>query len=138
MGTREKAPDRTTSATRAPALRSAVTNGTRVFLTRGGELSVVGRRWKDLYLAIVVDRGGVGQLSEGQRQLARRIATLAVEAEIMEAERAEGKDLDLDAYVTLTNALGRALGRLGLGRVPKDVTPDLATYLASKAGEAAE
>ena len=83
MGTREMAPDRTTSATRAPALRSAVTNGTRVFLTRGGELSVVGRRWKDLYLAIVVDRGGAGQLSEGQRQLARRIATLAVEAEIL-------------------------------------------------------
>ena len=131
MSARQTPPDCTASAARAPALRSAVTNGTRVFLTRGGGLSVVGRRWQDLYLAIVADRGGADQLSEGQRQLARRIATLAIEGEIMEAERAEGKDLDLDAYVTLTNALGRALGRLGLGRVAKDVTPDLATYIAS-------
>ena len=118
MSARQTPPDCTASAARAPALRSAVTNGTRVFLTRGGELSVVGRRWKDLYLAIVADRGGDDQLSEGQRQLVRRIVTLAIEAEIMEAERAEGKDLNLDAYVTLTNALGRALGRLGLGHRP--------------------
>ena len=97
----------------------------------------MGRRWKDIFEIVVSDRGGADQLSEGQRQLARRIATLAIEAELMEAERVEGKDLDLDAYVMLTNALGRALGRLGLARVPRDVTPDLASYITAKDAEAA-
>ena len=107
-------PTRTPSAARASTCRSAVTNGSRAFLTRGGELSVVGRRWKDVYAQITEDRGGADRLSEGQRQMARRITSLAVEAEVMEAARAEGGELDLDAYVALTNALGRALARLGL------------------------
>ena len=96
-------------------MRSAVTNGARHFLTRGGELSIIGRRWADIYRAITEDRDGADFLSEGQRQLARRISTLAVEAEVMEAAHAEGKPLDLEGYVSLTNALGRALSRLGLG-----------------------
>ena len=41
-----------------PKLRSAVTNGKRAFLTKGGELSLVGRRWRDIYGQIVEDRGG--------------------------------------------------------------------------------
>ena len=122
-----------TTPPRALCARSAVTNGTRAFLTKGGELSLVGRRWKDIYLAVVTDRGGADQLSEGQRQLARRITTLAIEAEIMEAERAEGGTLDLEAYVSLTNALGRALARLGLGRTSRDVTPpDPLQYVQSQ------
>ena len=80
------------------------------------------------------DRGGADRLSEGQRQMARRITSLAVEAEVMEAARAEGGELDLDAYVALTNALGRALARLGLGRKARDVTPSLPEIIAGRAG----
>lgn len=126
-------PDRTHSAPRPLPQRSAVTNGARVFLTKGGEQSVIGRRWKDLYDAITADRGGADALTEAQRQLARRVATLAVRAELMEAEQAEGHDLDLDAYLSLTNAIGRASARLGLDRVPQDGAGDLKSYLAKKA-----
>ncbi len=67
-------------------------------------------------------------------RMARRITSLAVEAEVMEAARAEGGELDLDAYVALTNALGRALGRLGLGRKARDVTPRLKDIIEGRAG----
>ncbi len=117
-----------------PKLRSAVTNGKRAFLTRGGELSLVGRRWRDIYGQIVEDRGGESRLSEAQRQMARRCATLSIEAEIMEAARAEGGDLDIEVYCGITNSLGRALGRLGLGRSLKNVTPDVAQYIEQSDG----
>ncbi len=124
--------DCTATASRPPTVRAAVTNGSRHFLTPGGERSVAGRRHRDIYEAITEDRGGADRLSEGQRQLARRCAQLAIEAEIMEAARAEGGDLDIETYVTLTNALGRALGRLGLGRAARDVTPSLAAIIEGK------
>jgi hypothetical protein len=73
--------------------------------------------------------GGPDLLSEGQRQLARRIATLAISCEKMEGEAAQGNAIDLVVYGTLTDRLGRALQRLGLKRVPKNVTPTLADYL---------
>ena len=92
--------ERTTSAVMPRNVRSAVTTGSRAFLTKGGD-----------------------HLSEGERQLARRCATLAIEAETMEVQKAEGGNLDLEAYIALTNALGRALGRLGLRRVARYVTP---------------
>ena len=115
-----------------PTARSAVTNGTRSFLTRGGELSVVGRRWRDIYSQIVEDRGGADMLSEGERQLARRCATLAIEAEIMEDTRAAGGELDLEGYIALTNAIGRALGRLGLRRAPRNITPRLSDIIEGR------
>ncbi len=128
-------PDRTPSAHRALAQRSAVTNGVRAFLSPGGEQSVVGRRWRDLYDAITADRGGADALTEAQRQLARRVATLAVKAELMEAGQAKGKDLDLEAYLSLTNAIGRASARLGLDRVPDNVSAGLKSYIAAKKAE---
>jgi hypothetical protein len=47
-------------------------------------------------------------LSEGQRQLARRCATISIACEKMEGEAAAGNEIDLDAYGTLTDRLGRA------------------------------
>ena len=74
-------------------------------------------------------------LSEGQRQLARRCATISIECEKMEGEAAQGRDIDLFTYGTLTDRLGRALQRLGLKRVPRDVGPTLADYLQQQASE---
>ena len=130
-------PEPTPATLLKPTARSAVTNRSRSFLTRGGELSVVGRRWRDIYSQVVEDRGGADHLSEGERQLARRCATLAIEAEIMEDTRAGGGELDLEAYIALTNAIGRALGRLGLKRAPRNVTPALRDYLDGQAREVA-
>ncbi len=75
--------------------------------------TAIARRWHDLYAEITADLGGPDALSEVERQLARRCATLSVEAEAMEAASAGGGgELDIDKFVVLTNALGRALARL--------------------------
>ena len=113
-------PARTTTEAVPTNNRSAVTNRTRHFLTPGGEQSVSGRRHRDIYDAITEDLGGVEHLSEAERQLARRCAQLAIEAEIMEDVRATGGALDIEAYIAIVNAQGRALTRLGLRRRQRD------------------
>jgi hypothetical protein len=123
----------TATASRPPTTRAAVTNGSRHYLTTGGELSTVGRRCRDLFELITSDRGGADRLSEGQRQLVRRAAQISIECERMEAARAEGGDLDVEQYVTLTNALCRVLGKLGLGRKAIDVTPSLQSIIEGTA-----
>ena len=84
---------------------------------------------------IVSDLGGAERLSEGQRQLARRCSTIALECEKLEARAVAGEEIDLDVYGQLTDRLGRAFQRLGLKRVPRDLTPSLGEYLASRAAE---
>ena len=59
-----------------------------------------------------------------------------VECERLEARAVAGEVIDLDLFGTLTDRLGRAFQRLGLKRVPRDVTPTLAEYLARKANAA--
>ena len=128
------------SAGRAPVerrpskQRSRVTNGRRHFV-EADERGPWARRWRDVLAEIINDLGGADLLSEGQKQLARRCATIAIECEKMEGEAAQGRDIDLFTYGTLTDRLGRALQRLGLKRVPRDVGPTLADYLQQQASE---
>jgi hypothetical protein len=49
----------------------------------------------------------------------------------MESAGVAGATIDLESYGQLTDRLGRAFQRLGLRRVPRDVTPTLAEYLAA-------
>lgn len=72
------------------------------------------RRFKDVLGEIISDLGGRETLSEGQRQIARRCATISIACERMEGEAAAGEDINLDTYGTLTDRLGRAFQRLGL------------------------
>jgi hypothetical protein len=112
--------------------RSAVTNGSRLFVERPGDTKWA-RRFADVLTEIVSDLGGADQLSEGQRQLARRCATIAIECEKLEGAAASGSAIDLETYGQLTDRLGRAFHRLGLKRQPRDVTaPSLREYLAQK------
>ena len=81
---------------------------------------------------------GADLLSEGQRQLARRIATLAIACERMEGEAADGREIDFIAYGALTDRLGRALQRLVAlnkrrSKELKDVAPTLAELLEREA-----
>jgi hypothetical protein len=82
---------------------------------------------------IECDVGGIDNLSEGQRQLCRRAATLSFTAEAMEVDAVAGKPFDIDLFGQLTDRLGRCLQRLGLERKARDVTPTLQSYLAAKA-----
>jgi hypothetical protein len=108
-----------------------VTNGRQDFLIPIDQRSIQARRWRDVSAQITADLGGE-PLSEAQRQLVRRATTIAVQCEVMEAEAANGGEIDLDTYGQLTDRLGRVLSRLGIRRQPRDVTPDLRSYLASK------
>jgi hypothetical protein len=116
--------------------RSAVTNGKRLHVAAPGDTAWA-RRFRDVLAEIISDLSGPAGLSEGQRQLARRCATIAIACERMEGEAARGNSIDLEAYGMLTDRLGRAFARLGLRRQARDVTPTLAQYLANKASEAA-
>jgi len=115
-----------------PDTRSRVTNGSALFLAGVDERSAEARRFRDVLAEITSDLGGPDGLSEAQRQLARRCATLSVHAEAMEAGLVGAGEFDLEAYVSLTNGLGRALSRLGIKRVARDITPDLQTYISVK------
>jgi hypothetical protein len=103
----------------SPRSRSAVTNGKRLHVVAPPD-NKWQRRFRDVLAEIISDLGREG-LSEGQRQLARRCATIAIACERMEGEAAAGNPIDLDAYGTLTDRLGRAFQRLGLKRRAKDV-----------------
>jgi hypothetical protein len=118
--------------------KSAVTNGSRLFVVRPGD-NKWHRRFRDVFSQVLSDLGGDDRLSEGQRQLARRCATISIACERLEGDIAAGREIDLDVYGTLTDRLGRAFQRLGLKRVPRDVV-SLSEYLKMKATdiEAAE
>lgn len=117
----------------APRQRSRVTNGTALFVVddadgRGPEA----RRFRDILGAVSSDLGGGGDLSEVQRQLARRFAALALSLELQEAALVSGQVVDLDLFGRLSGQLNRLANTLGLRRVARDVTPDLATYAATQ------
>ena len=116
-------------ATGSPCLRSRVTNGRTLFVEADGR-GPWGRRFRDILAEITNDLGGADLLSEGQRQLARRAATISIACERLEGEAAAGAEINLELYGRLTDRLGRALQRLGLERRARDVEPTLTEYLA--------
>jgi hypothetical protein len=108
-------------ASRQRAHRSAVSNGTRLFCVDGLDgRSQTARRFRDLVETIGNDLGGVDHLSEGQKQLIRRAATLSIMAEAMEADAVRNLAFDGEAYGVLCDRLGRCLQRLGLERKARD------------------
>ena len=121
-------PDRPTSATRSPTLRSRVTNGRSLFVEADGR-GPWARRFADVLAEIISDLGGHdGGLSEGQRQLARRAATISLACERMEGEAAAGAAINLEEYGRLTDRLGRCFQRLGLRRQARQILPDPLEY----------
>jgi hypothetical protein len=126
--------DRAVVERRPSKQRSRVSNGKTHFV-EADQRGPWARRWRDVLGEIISDLGGADLLSEGQKQLARRCATIAIACERMEGEAAQGREIDLDAYGQLTDRLGRCFMRLGLKRQARNVTPSLADYLQSHAME---
>jgi hypothetical protein len=92
----------------------------------------------EIIAAIETDLGGADRLSEGERQLVQRAAVLGAFIENCEATYLRNEDVELADYLAAINAQRRVLATLGLRRVPKDVTPNLSTYLAAKAAAKAK
>lgn len=89
--------------------------------------SMMARRFREIVTGIESDLGG--DITEAQKHLLARAATLAVWCEERESDLANGQDFDAVQYATISNALRRLLSDLGLHRVSKDVTPDLGDYI---------
>lgn len=123
------------SATAAKPLPSFTTRkGNASFALAGVDgRSLMARRFREIFCGIESDLGG--DLSEAQRHLVARAATLAIWCEQREAELGEGGEFDAGAYATIANALRRLLSDLGLERRARDVTPRLSEYLAGKAAQ---
>ncbi len=96
---------------------SALTNGSQLFLQRVDGRTAWPRRFRDLPELHHTDLGGDDRLSEGERQIVRRAATLEVVLERLEGEfaaagRADAEELDL--YIRASGALKRLWKAVGL------------------------
>ena len=122
------------ASVRKPTVRSRVTNGADI-LAGIDQRSAVARRYRDLVAAVAADMGGVDHCSEARLQLIRRFAALSVQAEAMEAQLANGADIDITEYSQLTSTLVRVVARLGINRIARNVTPALRDYLEERERE---
>ena len=118
-------------ARRKLTARARVSNGRDVLPNVDGR-SLIARRYRDISSAIVVDQGGIDRCSESRLQLIRRFAAAAVLAEQMESRLANGEEIDIAQHATLSSTLVRLAAKIGIDRIPRDVTPTLAQYLADR------
>jgi hypothetical protein len=94
------------------------------------------RRFRDVVHIHTYDLGGSAAISGAEGSLIRRVGVITIELERLEAKFSATNDPtpdQLDLYQRMTNTLRRLLETLGIQRRPRDVTPDLASYLANKA-----
>ena len=115
--------------------RSRVTNGSAILPGVDGRSTWV-RRLRDLQALHIADLGGEANISEAERSIVRRAATLTVELERMEAVFAtagEAKATDLDLYQRTAGNLRRLLESIGLEKRQRNITPTIAQYAASRA-----
>jgi hypothetical protein len=113
------------------AHRSSVSNGSRLFAVAGLDgRTQTARRFRDLIEEISNDLGGSDLLSEGQRQLIRRAASLSIMAESIEADLARDLAFDVNVYGCIADRLRRLFETLGLQRVARTV--NLRSYLDSE------
>ena len=128
--------DRPQTVPRKPTARARTTNGSALVV--GDNRSVWVRRARDVMAEYVVDLGGSDAVSTAELSIIRRIATLTVELEQLEAKFAsdgEASARALDLYTRGAGHLGRLVKMIGTKRRIKTIA-SLDDYLAAK-GKAA-
>lgn len=120
---------------RKPHGRSRLTNKKDLLPGVDGR-TVVYRRFRDIASQVALDQGGLDQLSEARLQLVRRFAAAAVLAERMEARLANGEEINIAEHGLLCSTLVRIAQRIGINRVPRDVSLTLADILRENEGDA--
>lgn len=126
-------PKSTSLAARKPEAKSRVSNGSDVLPNVDGR-TVLARRYRDIAGALVADAGGQDKCSETKIQLIRRFSAAAVLAESMEARLANGEQINIGEHALLSSTLVRIAQRIGINRLPKNLTPDLGDYIARRVG----
>jgi hypothetical protein len=102
--------------------RSIVSNGKAAFLPGSATALRKARRYRDILAELIADLGGNSILSEAQRQLCRRAATLALQCEHWDAAAADGAAVDWDLYSRTSGHLRRIFETLGIERKQRDVS----------------
>jgi hypothetical protein len=123
---------------RKPMGRSRLTNG-KGWLDGIDLRSSTARRYRDLVAQIASDCTGgvVSNLSETKLQLIRRFSAACVLAEEMEARLAAGEQIDITEHAQLSSTLVRLASRIGVSRLPKNISPLPLDY-AHDAADAAD
>ena len=125
---------------RPKRIRSAITNGRKLYLSGDGN-SAWSRRYRDLITGHVSDLGGRDMISEAQLSLIKRASTLELELEQAEGRLSKGEQIDLDSYGRAASHLRRLLESLGLERKPRNVTPpsveEYARHVLDRSGASA-
>jgi hypothetical protein len=91
--------------------------------------SLTYKRYREIVGAIASDQGGVEELSAARAQLIRRFAAASVLAEQMEIRLAAGEQIDVTEFSLLTSTLVRVAQRIGINRIPRNLTPTVADYV---------
>jgi hypothetical protein len=114
--------------------RSRISNGKKLLEDVDGR-SGWARRMRDLIQLHLADLAGEESVSEAEKSIVRRAATLTVELERMEsifAVAGEALPEQLDLYQRTANSLRRLLEAVGLGRRAKTIVPILSEYLEAR------
>lgn len=117
----------------SPRQRSRLSNHRDLLPSLDGR-SAAARRFRDLVNAFCSDAGGADACSEVKLGLIRRLASVTVQSELLEAKMVGGQAVDVATLCALASTVVRLSQRLGLNRVPRDVTPSVSEYLRSKHG----
>jgi hypothetical protein len=89
----------------------------------------IARRYRQICQAMARDAGGADNLSEARAQLIRRFSAAAVLAERLESRLASGEEIDVQEHAMLCSTLVRLAQRIGMSRIPKNVTPSIRDYI---------
>jgi hypothetical protein len=126
------AKDRPALTARKACARSRVSNGQEILPGVDGR-SPLARRYRDISAALISDSGGLDRCTEARLQLIRRFSAACVMAEAMEATLVNGKPINIIEHSLLSSTLVRLAQRIGISRIPKNVTPYLHDYLEQRA-----
>jgi hypothetical protein len=83
---------------------------------------------------MISDAGGVECCTEIRLGLIRRLAAATVLSEEIEGKAVNGEPVDVGTFCQLASTTVRLAQRLGIERVPRDVSPSLAEYLSQAHG----
>jgi hypothetical protein len=127
---RARQASRTRAADRKAYGRAKISNDVELLPDVDGR-TLIARRYRDIVAAILVDQGGEERCSESRKQLVRRFAAAACIAEQMEAQLANGAEIDINEHALLVSTMVRVSNKIGVDRIAKDVTT-LDQYLAQR------
>jgi hypothetical protein len=94
--------------------------------------TTLGRRYREVCIALINDAGGLDRISAATLSLIRRFAASTVLAEQIEARAVAGEVVKVEEHAQLSSTLVRIARLIGTARVPKEL-PALDDYLRTLA-----